>query len=322
MHINYILLAHQHPLQLARLVRAISTPNTSFYIHIDQKTDWQPFKGALAGNDNIHWLQNRHACTWGDSSIVMATLEAMKVMVAGKKEGYCVLLSGQDYPLRSNREIEAFLQENNGRCFMEACPMPDGRWPDSKERLHHYKFDLSCEREHTVLIPSVFAKDFYKGFKQHMRNIRLLLCMKKKLPLVLLRKRTFPAYCKPYGGSQWWAIRVTMAAAVLDFLEQHPDYLPFFKYTYVPDEIFFHSIIMYLLAAQNGQPADPITYADWAREDVPLPVTFTTADWKGLRQLPPGKLFARKFDAAKDTHILDLIDRHRQGVRQKAVKKV
>src|SRR5688572_20607201 len=108
MHINYILLAHQHPLQLARLVEAVSADNTSFYIHIDQKIDWQPFRQALPGRDNVHWLQARHACTWGDSSIVKATLEALKRIVAQKKEGYCVLLSGQDYPLRSNREIEAF----------------------------------------------------------------------------------------------------------------------------------------------------------------------------------------------------------------------
>ena len=309
MHINYILLAHQHPLQIARLVKALTTPNTFFYIHIDQKINDEPFRQALAGHKACHWLQSRQRCTWGDSSIVKASLAALQVVVAEKKEGYCVLLSGQDYPLRSNNEIEAYLQKREGTCFIETYPMPHERWPDSRERLYHYKFDLSTEKGHSLLIPSLFSKDFYTDFGKHARNCWLLLAIKKTLPLVLFKKRKFPPYCKPYGGSQWWAIPVEMAAAILDFLRRHPGYLPYFNHSLVPDETFFHTIIMHLLKERGQQPADPITYADWGRQDVPLPVTFTSVDCVHLQNQPEGMLLARKFDETVDTEILDCIDK-------------
>lgn len=310
MHRHYILLVHRAPAQVARLVKSLQAPNTSFYLHIDKKVKEQPFRAALAGVENIQWLEDRQTCIWGDSSIVRATLVALEAIVKTGKEGYCVLLSGQDYPLRSNREIAAFLQKNTGSCFLEACALPYKNWNNNEERLTWYKINLSEDRANYVLLPSIWSRAFYTAFRENMEKILLVLRMKKKFPFILGKRRQFPAYLKPYGGSQWWAIPVAMAEALFRFLEQHPDYLSYFRRTLFADEIFFHSVFMHLLEEKGEQPAEPITYADWERPVESLPVTFTGADWEQLKALPANLLFARKFDAESDRAILDRIDQY------------
>ncbi|HEV7330106.1 MAG TPA: beta-1,6-N-acetylglucosaminyltransferase [Flavisolibacter sp.] len=311
MHIHYILLAHRNPAQVGRLVRSLDTPNTSFYIHIDKKVDWQPFREALPGMEKIHWLQDRQLCIWGDSSIVKATLAALRVIVAEKKPGYCVLLSGQDYPLRANSQIEAYLQKKSGTCFLEASALPYKNWNNNAERLTWYKVDLSAEREHFVLLPSFWSRGFRASFRKNLQTILLVFRMKKRLPFFLLKQRNFPSYLQPYGGSQWWAVPVALVEDLFRFLDQHPGYISHFRWTLFADELFFHSVFMHLLQVRGEQPEDPITFADWERPDVPLPVTFTLADRELLLQLPEGFLFARKFDAELDAGILDAIDRQR-----------
>ena len=37
MNIAYLILAHEDPAQLARLVNALYTPNSYFFIHVDRK---------------------------------------------------------------------------------------------------------------------------------------------------------------------------------------------------------------------------------------------------------------------------------------------
>lgn len=310
MNINYIILAHKNPEQVERLVNALSTGTTFFYIHIDKNTTQEPFEKQLSAAGNCQFLAAREKGTWGDVGIVKATLHALQQIVTDQRGGYCVLLSGQDYPIKSNQHIAQYLALHRGSSFIETTPLPSPKWDHGGlERMHHYKFNLSDQRQDLVVVPPLVSKDFRGNWINYLYAIRKLIRYNIS-PARLLKKRSFPAYIKPCAGSQWWALPVEVVEKMLDFLRCNPDYLAYHQYTLLPDEIALQSIVRHLVQADTGveiQP--PVAYANWERPGVVLPVTFDKTDLNELLSQPAGKLFARKFDAETDTTVLDLLDR-------------
>ena len=310
--INYILLGHKNPKQIQRLIGKLYEETHFFYVyvHIDSNTDLNYIKTELSCFTNLFFLENeqRYPGTWGDLGIVMATIEALKQILKDKRTGYCVLLSGQDYPLKDKTYIEAFFKENYGTNFISVFPLPASFWLNSKQRVSYYKINMSSKRGDYVLFPSIYEKEFYSI--ETLRALKKIVTGAKfSVFFKLLKRRKFPNYLKPYGGDQWWALPIETVKKIIEFLDLHPDYVNYHKYSLVPDEMFFQSIFMAL--KEDGKvllQQTPVTYVNWSRKGVVLPVTFTKDDFDELASLPNGKLFARKFDMEIDTEIFDLLD--------------
>ncbi|MEO8170797.1 MAG: beta-1,6-N-acetylglucosaminyltransferase, partial [Oxalobacteraceae bacterium] len=117
MKIAYLILAHDNPEHLQRLITALSSSSSSFYIHIDKKSNIAPFL-SIKGN-HIHLTYERASVYWGDFSQVDAILILLRAAVAdGCHFDRFVLLSGADYPLRSAASIGQFFESNRDREFM------------------------------------------------------------------------------------------------------------------------------------------------------------------------------------------------------------
>ncbi len=121
---------------------------------------------------------------------------------------------------------------------------------------------------------------------------------------MLLKKRTFPNYLEPYGGGQWWCLTTTLIEKILTFVDENPDYLHYPTYSLIPDELFFQSIVHYLLNGETDLLMDSITFVDWERKNSIGAPTFTLSDFELLQSQPENKLSARKFDVTFDTEIL------------------
>ncbi|MCC8358521.1 beta-1,6-N-acetylglucosaminyltransferase [Salinimicrobium sediminilitoris] len=305
MDLNYIILAHKNPIQLGRLILRLQHPGCRFYVHIDRNVEISPFLKELADQHQIFFLkeEQRQSCIWGDIGIVTATINAMRQVVEEERSGYCILLSGQDYPLRPNKEIQDFLENENGTSFISTFSLPHPNWKNGFDRIEKYKIDKTPKRKHFLQLSSIFDKDFYSLETAGKLNFLRKSGRAQLIPLVL-KKRRFPSYLKPYGGGQWWALPMLKVKEILNFIDEHPDYLVYHKYTLIPDEIFFHSI----MATLDGPVAPSLTYVNWDRKNTPLPVTFEKEDLEELKLASVEKLFARKFDITIDTTILDLLD--------------
>lgn len=313
MQINYIVLVHKNPKQVQRLINRLETPNCNFYIHIDKAVNATPFFNVLSNRKNIFFIEDkqREYGTWGDIGIVRATINTLSQIVKDNRNGYCVLMSGQDYPLQNNQSINDFFKLNYGANYIETFSIPyKSGWGNDGglNRLYQYKINLSNERMDFIQIPSLFEKIFYK--KQTIHKL-LKLVKKKRLTslLKLLIKRKFPHNLKPYGGGQWWAFPIETVQEILNFIHSNPKYTSYHKDTLLPDEIFFHSILMKLKETNPNLIIKPsITYVNWTRKNTPLPVTFKIEDSEELRRASENHLFARKFDIEINEQILDNID--------------
>ncbi len=105
MQISYIISAYKLPRQLVRLVTRLNTDSASFYLHIDRKSGDEVYDAMVRGLGrlpNVHFLK-RHTCYWGGFGHVAATLEGIKSITRpGSEFDYVILLTGQDYPIKTN----------------------------------------------------------------------------------------------------------------------------------------------------------------------------------------------------------------------------
>ncbi len=309
MELNYIILAHENPYQLSRLAKRLDAKGVCFYIHIDRNVCLEPFKAALYEKKNVFFLEGkqRERGVWGDLGIVKGTINALKQIIEDQRSGYCILLSGQDYPLKQPAYIQKFFEESSGKNYITCFKMP-GTWGiNGVDRITKYKVNKSNERRHFTLLPSVYDKDFY-SLKTAGKINYLLKSGQSKIILKLLKKRIFPNYLEPYGGSQWWALPSETITLILEFISNHPDYLRYHQFTLLPDEIFFQSIIMFLKKEHPIKIIPSLMYDNWRRKTGPLPVTFGSQDFEEIKQAGEHKIFARKFDTDTDEVILDIID--------------
>jgi hypothetical protein len=311
MRINYIILAHDNPLQLKRLIEQLTDNEVYFYIHIDEKIELNQFEKALEGINNIYLFKDdRLKVTWGSFSIVKVTILMIKKIIKDGASGYCILMSGRDYPIKTKGYIKSYLINNYGLNFISGLSLFSPKsWAKALNRIEKYNFYLDDNIRAVESLYSIYEKKFYKKESKSLRKIYRVLRSDYKYKWGVIRifkKRKFPEYLNPYGGSQWWALPIETIKIIDDFIIKNKNYLNFHRYTHCPDEIFFHSIIYSNLKKEHI--TDSITYVDWTRENCKLPVTFKLDDFHELSKVK-NKLFARKFDESVDSEILNIIDK-------------
>lgn len=287
--IAYLVLAHKLPDQLIRLIKTLNTVDTSFFIHIDKNSRDEThgkMLNAFGSHANVQFIK-RHYCKWGDSSLVKATLAGLKHIVNSRIPfDYVLLLSGQDYPIKSNQDIQLFLQENHGFSFLQYITSPHNR----AGRIEYWHIRIG--RRHYI-IPA-----------KNMFGARMLNKLWNPIAAKIKRRRKLPGNLKPYFGSQFWCLSKEFVDYLLNYLAEHPAYEKFMKFSYVPDEFFFQSIFLNSNLRQRIVNND-LRYKDFSDHNK-HPKVLGKQDFNILMQSE--FLFARKFDITHDCEILDMID--------------
>jgi len=275
MKIAHLILAHNQPHQLARLIDRLSHEDAYFFVHIDAKTDMEHFK-FLTLNERVFLISDRVKVRWGAYSIVQATINGFKAIVnSGKQIDYVNLLSGADYPIKTTAEIHLFLKERAEKNFM-AFESVHEQWHEAISRLTTYHLT-------NYEFPG-------KYFVQKWLN-------------KLAPPRKMPGNLIPVGRSQWLTINSEAVKFILEYIEKHPEVTRFFKLTWAPDEIIFQTIL-YNSPFKNSMVNNNLRYIDWS-EGKPSPKTLVEEDF--IKLIKSDALFARKFDPAQ-SRILDELD--------------
>lgn len=304
---NYLILAHKNPLQLSRMIERLDDGASKFFIHLDAKTPIEPFTTCLEGA-HIRFIEPRERCVWGDFSIVRATIHLMEA--ASKEQGVFILMSGQDYPIQSQGYINAFLESNKEFDFIEIEPLEE-KWKPKmvKDKLEHYHILHSEERGNSNCYAPFRHCSVFQKLRTLMHLLKGRLSVKNFRLLCSLPKRVAP-FERQYAGSQFWAFSERTFYAVLNYIREHKAALEeYYKYTSSPDEIYFHSVLMDLVAKDSTiKLKEQITYVNYFRKNN----VFVTEDFEKLSSAK-GKLFARKFDTDIDIEILNKLDSYQEN---------
>jgi hypothetical protein len=241
MNVAYLILAHNRPEQLARLVRELQAPSSEVFVHVDAHSDIDPFRRAVGSH--AHFTANRIPSQWSDYSLIRAALVLMEAALAApRRYDYLVLISGTDYPLRSAGEIEEFFRQNNGIEFIDSVAMPSEAAAKPLSRLTHYK-----GRPGPV--------GWWVG------KSRRLLGELGVMPVVRDYKRWLGEFV-PHAGNQWWALTRDACIYIQKFAAGHPKFMKFYENTHVPDEMVFQTILANSPFRSNMRRS--ITYSDWS----------------------------------------------------------
>ncbi len=273
MQIAHLILAHKNPSQLERLIIALQHPSFFFYVHVDKKVSLQQFK-YLSKYNNLFFIKKRTKIFWAGYGTIQATINGIKEILPYRYD-YINVISAQDFPLKTADEIYKFFLVNNGKEFI-TCKSVEHEWKEAEVRIKKY----------------------------HLINWRIPgKYQLEKLINKILPERKFPLNYIMVGRSNWFAVTYEAAKYIIDFLDQHPEIVRFFKFSWGADELIF-SVILYNSNFKD-KIEDNFIYVDWSEKKA-HPKILRTEDYNAL--VNSDKLFARKFDADADAVILEMLE--------------
>lgn len=301
--INYLILVHKNPEQFSQLFGALDAPWCNFFIHVDKKVNAEQFKEIVPEKENVCYVdeEKRIDGRWGDLSLVDAALACMRLALKKSVDGHFVLLSGQDFPLRSPEYIRNFFDQHKDNDFMSVYPIPDPKKASENggmERLISYTFDCRNPRDPRMkakIQPLSLRLKTFLGFFRLLKYRRDLLSKAIKLYFV---KRKYPNRLSKHFNEFWCALRKSSVEKILEVFDQCPEIREYYKYTHIPDETAFSSIL--LADSSYERMLLPMChYIDWTSGVAGSPKFLAEGDIPKIRERmvdEPYLMFARKFD--------------------------
>lgn len=286
--IAFILLCHKDPESIIAKIEQFTSAGNFIAIHFDARSpqkEYEQIAQACASNPNAVMAKKRVKCGWGEWSLIEGTLSALRAALdAFPRASHFYLISGDCMPIKSAAYMRQYLDRNDTD-FIESVDFFTEDWIKTgmtKERLiyRHY-FN---ERSQAWL--------FYRSYE---------------LQKLLRLKRPIPQDIDIKIGSQWWCLRRQTIEAIFEFLTNRPDVKRFFSTTWIPDEIFFQTLVRHLVRNVEIRSKTPtfLMFSDYG-----LPVTFYNDHFDML--LSQDFLFARKIspDAEELTQKLGNVFSH------------
>jgi hypothetical protein len=271
----YLLLLHQNFAQALRLIRRLARENSSFVIHIDSsapESSLATLRSQLADCKVTYARAVRSR--WGSYRQALAIVRCIESAVrdAAPVERY-LLLSGQDYPIAAQQDIEDFFAADPQAEYLEAFPLnvTDAAAPGWSPYFRFRRYHLWVGRHHR--------------------------------PVPLVRKGLPPLPL--YHGSTWWALTRTALLYLAEQFKSNQRMRRYMRSSFLVDEAYVPSLMMSSPYAARVTGHN-VTYARWTPTSGPHPTILRESDVPALRS--SGKLFARKFDTEVDARVLDTLD--------------
>lgn len=294
----YLISAYRDPAHLARLIGALDD-KADFYVHIDANTDDAPFRAALP--QKVVFVR-RHRVSWGGWEQVEYQREMLKAALeSGRPYSHVVCLSGQDYPLWSNRRIREYFAANADREII--CGYNITRGTDEGQRkkvacLHPFR-DLPLRNrwlKNKIIVAS--------------RNVLKFSGVRRKAQV-----RLGGELKDVFFGSDYWALTLPCARYVLHALNNEPKMVNYFRRAFVPSELCVQTIVFNSPFAPNAilhkgtypglATLTPLHFIDYGA----CIKVLTLADLPRL--IEKDKMFCRKVVTGQSDALAEEIDRRR-----------
>ena len=295
--IAYLLFAHKNPAQFGRLLKRLYYPGAMFYIHVDAKAPLNEFQLAASSipATALRWLPKRKTISWGNFSLSEAYLHGFETVLKQQPQvDFIITISGQDYPIVSNEVLHNWLYERIDQTILDYALVTEES-PHILERVEQYY--LSIKPHRTIIYPHPTPTDFRKKlFNTALRFSRLF-----NLP------RRLPLQHQLYFGTNWFQLKPLTARYLVEFARNNPSYVNFYRTTFVPEEIFFQTILLNAPdKIRSTIHNHRMTFMQWDRAPNSYFTPISVSELPDM--ISSDKFFARKFDETCDSEVLDALD--------------
>lgn len=274
----YLIIAHNEWEVLNLLLRMLDDERNDIYLHIDKKVRLIP-QLVECKNAGFQLLSERNDVRWGDFSQVQTEMLLFETAYSHGPYAYYHLLSGVDLPLKSQDEIHAFFNQNQGKEFVGFF---QGKYheDDVMRKVSRYYVLMQWNKR------CPFLPKWKIMVGQLLRHS--LLALQK---LMGIRRKMDKDYRK---GHQWVSLTNDAVKMLLDnrqWMERR------MRNVNTPDEIFIQTLIWNSDFRQHlyseGYDGN-MRFIDWQRGE---PYCWQDADLDELLASP--YMFARKFSASQ-----------------------
>lgn len=275
MKVAFLILTHRYSDNLIPLLESLIQYDADIFIHVDAKPSPKNLKKIieeLSEKDfegKVKVLPVSYNIKWGGFRMVKAMLGLMRFAKEQSHYDYYATLSSDHYALLNNTEFKSYLEKLDGKSAIEFKKYEPRK---GINRLNKYYFvDWTLKRfsyYHFINIPFRFLT-------------RIL--PKRKVDFV------------PYISRQWFILNSQFVEYLLNQYSQKTTLVKRFKYTFIPDEMFFSTI---LLNKKEIKSETENIRTTWANYSLAHP-TFVTKDDID-KAIASNALFIRKVDGSED----------------------
>lgn len=276
--IAHLVLAHKDPVQLSLLIRRLVDENMHCFIHIDKKSNIDDFFKLIPETQYVKFIRDRVDIQWGGFGTIQATLNGFSEILRNDvKYDYLHVMSGQDFPIKSNAYILQFIEENYGKQFFDFI---HHSWPSDihtrYSKLHFINWKLPGKYKFSNAVSAIRGprRFYFKG--------------------------------KVYGSSNWFMITSNCADYLLKRIYGDTKLVRYFKTVWGADEFIFINVLMNSSYASSINE-EGIHFMRWE----PGSAHASILKFDDLELLLTSrKLFARKFDMAVSASLLEQLNEH------------
>ena len=259
------------------------------YIHIDKKS-------TDIGTDEMNMLNELPGCeafsaysiAWGGYTHVQAIMSLMERAIADEEVTYMHFLTGEDFPLRSPEMLqEIFTKEEH--IYLSFIPEKD--FNDAvKKRYYYYNLFQN--------------KNVKNPFLWQLQNFTV-----NAQKLLGIRRKSLGEFTTIYKGLVYMSLPKAAAVDILQYVKAHPEYEKDLYRCQIPEEFFFHTLILNERFA-GGKWKDRVIdkelrYMNWERGDGGSPVYLEEDDYDELAK--GDYCFARKVHGKESAKLKEKI---------------
>lgn len=279
MKIIYAFTCHRMTNPLIHTVNYLSSfPENVILIHVDKKSNLKDFE--VLKHSNVYFIPSRIDITWGDETLMLATIELMR-FACNFTYDYFFLLSGDDIPLKTDAELKSLLRDNSDYNFLNF----DVNMTDDKieQRVRYKHPDVFYMRD-SKLITKIGKKFFHLTRDLFFKN-KSLERNKHRLP-------------KLYKGTNWFGLKASAIEYILTYINENKWFVDLFRQSFAADEVVFHTIVKtnpeIKIFNHPDYPIPSLRYIDW-RSGPEYPRVLTIADKH--KMVTSNCFFARKINS-------------------------
>lgn len=271
MKVSFILLAHEAPSKLKDLIEVILKSGSDIFVHHDLNApsdlECASKKWGLEKLSGKIYFADRVRVAWGEWSIVQGTLNCLRLARSINYQcEYMMLISGSCMPIKPVEMFYDYLKYAD-KDYIEVVNADENIW----------------------VMGGIQNERWTKFHFFNYRFSRTKFKISKSIQGYFGINRTLPLHHTPYIGSQWWNLRVSTIESILNILDQHPAIEKFYKYTCVPDEHFFQTLIANIIPLEQISKESLTRYSF---NSYGVPRVYHDDDYVEL--LYDSKFFARK----------------------------